>query len=226
MSLGSIVSFTLALGIGLSFAVLLALHLGRTTRLRTVPTAVVLALVVATGLTLVGATPTRPLTWAIRDGGLRVWAGLLLAGALTATLLRYAARLDWVRALLLAQALTLVAVVSWVPKDGPPTWLRPELSMLRQCFTTKWRWRTYGPGAWVADVIPNIVLYVPVGIALALALKRRWLAAVLSIGLTVGTELYQGVFTDRECTGTDVLSNTSGALIGVLAVVAIQRVAR
>ena len=149
-------------------------------------------------------------------GSPTLWVALVGGGLFGAGLLRYAARLGWARAFLLAQALTLVGAATWVPRTIPPTWDSPNVAQLIWCFSTESHWGTFGRVGVFTDVVPNILLYVPVGIALGLACRRWWNAALLTATLTVATESYQALFTDRDCAGNDILSNAAGGLLGVL----------
>jgi glycopeptide antibiotics resistance protein len=82
------------------------------------------------------------------------------------------------------------------------------------------------PGmAWIdyADVefAANIAMFFPVGMFFLLLLGRGkwWLAMLLGFGMSVFIELAQLlVFTSRVADTRDVLSNTSGAVLGVIVV--------
>ncbi len=65
------------------------------------------------------------------------------------------------------------------------------------------------------EQLPNVALFVPLGIGIAAVARRRtgwWitLAAVLSVGV----ESYQAVFTSRTCSTVDVATNALGVLLG------------
>jgi uncharacterized protein (TIGR03382 family) len=149
-------------------------------------------------------------------GSPTLWVALAGGGLLGAGLLRYAARLGWARAFLLAQALTLVVTATWVPRAIQPTWDSPNVAQLIWCFSTESRWGTYGRVGLVTDALPNVLLYLPVGLALGLACRHWWNAVLLTAALTVATESYQALFTDRDCAGNDIVSNAAGGLLGVL----------
>lgn len=71
----------------------------------------------------------------------------------------------------------------------------------------------------------NIAMFVPLGFLVALLSPQRvwWLALILCPGLSVAIELIQGAVLDaRISSAMDVLANSLGALIGILAAVAIQ----
>ncbi len=221
----SLVAVVLAAVVGLGYAGLLAVQIVRVTGWSRRVVGSALGLVVVAGIVLGRFQGTAPIAAAIRDGSVGWWGGMVACAALLALLLRYAARLDWVRSLLVAEALALVGTVSWLPKAGAPTWADPNVPQAVWCFTTPWRWGTYGRlGVWF-DVVPNIVLYAPVGVALAFALRNRWVAIVVASLVSFGTEAYQALFTDRECAGNDVLANAAGALAGVIAVLVLELLA-
>jgi len=71
------------------------------------------------------------------------------------------------------------------------------------------------------DIIANLLLYVPLGLCMAIALPRRWpavvnlaLAAAAGALLSLGVELLQTMEAARVASLTDVLLNTAGAAIG------------
>lgn len=70
------------------------------------------------------------------------------------------------------------------------------------------------------DDLLNVLLFVPLGATLALLLARRWwpLAIVVSFALSAAVEFAQRSIPGRVPDGDDVLWNTVGAAIGVLAV--------
>ena len=76
------------------------------------------------------------------------------------------------------------------------------------------------------SVIPNLALYLPLGIALALAMRRRIVAVAIIVATTGLTETYQALFTDRTCSRSDVLTNSIGGLVGAAAIVGVERLAR
>jgi VanZ family protein len=70
--------------------------------------------------------------------------------------------------------------------------------------------------AWAhaADGPPNVALFVPLGLSLALLLRRPLLAAVLAIALSLVVESYQASLTTRVGSFADVVANGLGALVG------------
>lgn len=65
------------------------------------------------------------------------------------------------------------------------------------------------------DQLPNVALFVPLGIGVAAIARRRtrwWIA--LAIVTSVGIESYQAVFTSRTCSTVDVATNALGVLVG------------
>ncbi len=66
-----------------------------------------------------------------------------------------------------------------------------------------------------SDVLNNLILYMPLGIALG---GTSFLRALLyGLGLSTGAELLQLGYIDRTPSFTDIASNTAGAVIGYLA---------
>ncbi|MGV1008688.1 MAG: VanZ family protein [Dermatophilaceae bacterium] len=218
-------SIALAIGIGISFVALLAVQLRD--RLRWSPWVVglILGAVVVAGVVLAGTRSTAPLLWAVRDGG-PAMVGLLVAGGLGFAALLRLCRMSWINALLIAEAMTLIAAVSWVPREGWIDWQSPNLVRLDACFTTARTWRTYGLSGLLYDALPNVVLYIPLGMALAATMRRhRWVALLVGLAVTMATESYQALFTDRTCAGNDVLTNLAGTAVGIGLVVGMEAVA-
>ncbi len=218
-------SIALAIGIGCSFVALLSVQLRDRLRWPAWVVGLVLGLVVVAGVVLAGTRSTAPLLWAVRDGGVAMVVLLVVGGLLFAALLRVC-RLGWLAALLIAEAVTLIAAVSWVPREASIDWAAPNTERLDACFTTARSWRPYSLYGVFYDALPNLVLYVPLGMALAATLpRRRWLALVIGLVVTVATESYQALFTDRSCAGNDVLTNLAGTAVGVALVVGLEAVA-
>ena len=75
----------------------------------------------------------------------------------------------------------------------------------------------------------NVVMFVPFGALLAflLAPRRRWLAVALPATASLLVEGVQHVALPRRfASGWDVLANTTGALLGAVAVVAVMALLR
>lgn len=73
------------------------------------------------------------------------------------------------------------------------------------------------------EIIANVLVFVPVGILAFLLLPRRvWpLSILLGPAISVGIEVAQGLaLPHRAATVGDVVANSTGALIGVLAAIA------
>ncbi len=215
----------LALVLGVVFVVLLTLQLRH--RLRWSPWALgtLLGTVVAAGVLLAGSRRTAAVLWSANLGGRSFLALVAVGGLLVAVVLRLC-RMGWLPALLVAEALVLIAAVSWAPRSGSVDWSAPNTAALRACFTDDGTWGTHGRYGVLYDALPNVVLYVPLGMALAAVLPRhRWLALGAGLLVTTATESYQALFTDRQCTGNDVLTNLAGTAVGVAFVLALEAVA-
>jgi VanZ family protein len=148
-------------------------------------------------------------------------AGVLLA-ALVAALVRTRRLLTFLTGAALAVVLGVTVVPSggWtalrVVNDVPASILanvRPEPDDL-----TAWTQTADGP--------LNVVLFVPLGLFLALLLRRPVRAALLCVALSLAIECYQAALTTRVATFTDVVANGVGAGIGALAAVVVLLLAR
>ena len=65
----------------------------------------------------------------------------------------------------------------------------------------------------------NVLMFVPVGLFFLLLLGRRrwWLAIALGVLLTLGIEFVQQFLPDRVSDPRDILANSVGAFVGVVA---------
>lgn len=80
-------------------------------------------------------------------------------------------------------------------------------------------WITYDRVEFVA----NVLMFLPIGLLFVLLFGRRqwWLAVLIGIAITLAIELAQTSIADRVSDPRDVLANTAGAFLGVLAAMAI-----
>lgn len=120
-------------------------------------------------------------------------------------------------------ALVVIALVTLVPATGAPGVI-PAGEAQTSC-----SWDLGGPapdGFWIfsgGQRLLNTALFVPAGVFLGILLgaRRRWWLAgfgvVLLAAYSVGIEATQLALArlDRACDVTDVLDNTTGAVIGV-----------
>ena len=66
------------------------------------------------------------------------------------------------------------------------------------------------------DVTNNIVMFTPLGFALALAMNRRWRPLAICVATTVMIETLQiGVIPGRDASFRDILTNAIGGLLGI-----------
>lgn len=66
------------------------------------------------------------------------------------------------------------------------------------------------------DVMANIVLFMPLGFALAVAMNRRWLPVAMCVATTLLVEALQvGIIVGRDASFRDLLANSVGGIIGV-----------
>lgn len=97
-----------------------------------------------------------------------------------------------------------------------------------------WSWILPNAGIDTNDVITNFVVYLPVGVALRLLLRRRGRAGVadfvaavgLSVVLSYATELLQQYMPQRSANMVDVVVNGIGGIVGALVAVPVQRALR
>jgi glycopeptide antibiotics resistance protein len=124
---------------------------------------------------------------------------------------------------------------------------RPLLTVATACYLVFVGWLTLGPQPldsngrgllhrlirfisgdntldWITfalvEFVANIVLFVPVGVLFVLLLgwRRWWAALLLGVGLTASIEFAQLFLPDRVADPRDLVSNSIGALIGVVLV--------
>ncbi|NYJ07021.1 VanZ family protein [Petropleomorpha daqingensis] len=150
----------------------------------------------------------------------------IAAGLLLAVLVAALVRRHRVLTFLTGAALAVVLGVTVVPSGGwsalhlvddvPASILanvRPQASDF-----TAWTQTADGP--------LNVVLFVPLGLFLALLLRRPIRAVLLCVALSMAIECYQAALTTRVATFADVVANGVGAGIGALAAVVILLLAR
>lgn len=70
----------------------------------------------------------------------------------------------------------------------------------------------------------NVLLFLPMGILLALLLRRAWTAMLLGCAASAAIELGQALFLPgRTASLADIAANTAGCVLGVLLVVLVRR---
>jgi len=155
-------------------------------------------------------------------------SGLLLLVVVAAGLARRARGL----VALTGVALAGVLAVTVVPNGG---WARFGLAEdPLQSILANLRPQPGDLTAWAsaADGPLNVALFVPLGLCLALLLRRPALAVVAAAALSAAIECYQASLTTRVGSFADVVSNGLGALVGaalatlVLAVLPLRRTGR
>jgi len=149
-------------------------------------------------------------------------AGAVLAGAAVLATRRLGWRAAWAVAALL-WTLAVIALVTLIPAYGAPG-IVPAEGRLDSC-----SWDIGGPapeGFWIfasGQRLLNTVLFVPSGVLVVVAATRwryAWLTVPLGLAAlaaySAGIEWTQLVLAriDRACDVTDVVDNTTGALVG------------
>jgi hypothetical protein len=162
--------------------------------------------VLARGLTEDGPGPLRLLVGLLAVT-LAVGIGLRSLGCRKVSSLGIARTLSWVP----------VLAITVLPRSGGPRW--NGASSLATCLSV----RGHGTvsATLVYDVLPNALVYLPVGLLWADA-GRRWRVIAALCLASASIEVYQALLTDRACQLTDLVSNGVGALAGVLLVVTLR----
>ncbi len=70
----------------------------------------------------------------------------------------------------------------------------------------------FGSG-WI-EFVANVLLFVPLGLLLALLFDRPWVGVAACLAVSVAVEVAQFVVPPRQASLRDVIGNTIGALIG------------
>ena len=132
------------------------------------------------------------------------------------TLLLRAARIVWLAAFAIYIVTLLWASLNPEPIDGSGPIRKFVAWVLNYTSASKtWHWLDYN----TLEALSNVALYVPLGISLAVLLRRLpwWADALIGISVTAGVELTQRLLLpDRFGTWADVLHNSLGVLIGVI----------
>ncbi len=94
-------------------------------------------------------------------------------------------------------------------------------------------WRVSGERRFVADVIINVALYVPLGMSAFLALsnaRSRWLRFAIPVALgamlSASIEMAQLFVPGRDCSALDLIDNIAGSALGLPAGLLFRKLAR
>jgi glycopeptide antibiotics resistance protein len=112
--------------------------------------------------------------------------------------------------------LAIVAVVTLGPQpvdEHSDSWIWRLLSAAQAHQLTSWI--TYDR----LEFLSNVAMFIPIGLFFLLLLGRRrwWLAILLGVALTIGIETAQLYIPGRVSDIRDVISNSVGAMTGVVA---------
>lgn len=208
-----------SIALGLTFVALAALELRRRAPVPLGASLVAGGAVLAAAVAAAGPVNETALVRQLRHGGgFTAYLLVVLTVALVPVLRR--SGLSRLQAALVTEPVLFVAAMSWVPAGQYAAGLRGDAgSRALTCVLgpspvdvlSRWLIRT--------DLLPNVALYIPVGVAIALVAARpRWLAVVAGAGLSALTELWQALATNRLCAPSDLLANTVGTALGVAVV--------
>lgn len=131
------------------------------------------------------------------------------------------------RPALVALTVAYLAFVGWVTLTPQPAVPDPNSftqQIIRAILASPlFHWLGYSRLEFTA----NVVMFIPVGVLLALLLppRRWWVAVLIGLGMTVAIETAQLFIPGRVSDVRDIVANTAGAAIGV-AVVRVIRAAR
>jgi glycopeptide antibiotics resistance protein len=112
-----------------------------------------------------------------------------------------------------------LGVVGWITLGPQPLDDRADSLVWRLlAFFSRYAstdWITYS----FLEFWSNVLMFIPVGLFFLLLLGRRrwWLAIGLGVMLTLGIEFVQQYLPDRVSDPRDILANSLGALVGVVA---------
>ncbi|KTR96588.1 hypothetical protein NS220_01445 [Microbacterium testaceum] len=128
------------------------------------------------------------------------------------------------RILVAAAALAVVGALTLAPR----ALIRPfQERAVDAFFLVTERWGGVTP-AYSSDVVMNIALFVPLGLAVAALLPLRFapLTVLFAAAVSLAVETAQSLIPGRVPDADDVLHNTLGAAVGALVVIALRLVTR
>ncbi|MFT4123854.1 MAG: VanZ family protein [Microbacteriaceae bacterium] len=121
--------------------------------------------------------------------------------------------------LLAAVTLAYLGLVAWITLGPQPLDARGSALLYRIIA----RLSTHESLAWLSysrvEFLANVAMFVPIGVLFLLLVGRRaWIMAVLAgIGTTLTIEFVQIVLPDRVSDPRDIVANSAGAALGVIA---------
>ena len=135
---------------------------------------------------------------------------------------RARARLTLTARALLPVYLVVLGVIVFSPSDeatnapGLIAWLFDRVDELQASFA---------PAYVALEFVANIALFVPFGVLVRLAFARPpwWAILLLGFATTLTIEIVQATLPTRFSTASDVIANTAGTALGVLAVRLVSR---
>lgn len=171
----------------------------------------------------------------------RVVVAVLFA-AVAVVLAFKAAGSTWVRGLWFGGCVLLIGWTTLPSESGPPSLTPYPRGALVACVDDPEHWLPPGlshvaASQLLSEFVPNIALFVPLGVGLLLLLsdryrrplkRKRSLAVLVLVPMLVSCciETYQALFTTRVCAPVDVMANTTGGILGGLLLVGVLAVLR
>lgn len=164
----------------------------------------------------------------------------VLVTALAVLLAFRAAGSTWARGLWFGGCVLLIGWTTLPSQSGPPSLTPYPRGALVACVDDREHWLPPGlsrvaPSQLVSEFLPNIALFVPLGVGLLLLLsdryrrplrRKRSLAVLVLVPMltSCAIETYQALFTTRVCAPIDVMANTAGGVLGGLLLVGVLAV--
>ena len=196
---------------------------------RTWPWSLVLLLPVAVALAVTAIDDGSPVyLWRFISLDEPVVPGLVVAVSLLAALVLRLRHRPWTSALWVGASLLLVGLATVPSQAGRPSLSSDPAARLRACVADPQHWlppglSTVGVSQLTAETLPNVALFVPLGVGIALVMGRSawgWVLGAAALSMVI--ESYQAVLTTRVCSPVDVMANSLGAVLGyVLGVLAL-----
>lgn len=188
---------------------------------RTWPWSLVLLLPVAVALAVVAIDDGSPVyLWRFISLDEPVVPSVVVVVSLLVALVLRLRHRPWRSALWVGASLLLIGLATVPSQSGRPSLAGDPAARLRACVADPHRWlppglSNVGASQLTAETLPNVALFVPLGVGIVLVMRRSaWGRVLGAAALSIGIESYQAVFTTRVCSPVDVMANSLGAVLG------------